>query len=147
VSQPTFLLDSYEICGKYWFPENSSPESSSPDNSSPETNNQDLFLYNSRRNKIPLKRDERIIENCLQLVKFRNQERRSKRELKYKEEKQQRQQKSLERHINEMKQTLDGWMDFGGWSLSRLLHAGLNSGLMCSPGREVRRKDFGWEYE
>jgi hypothetical protein len=20
-------------------------------------------------------------------------------------------------------------------------------GLMCNPGREVRRKDFGWEYE
>jgi hypothetical protein len=44
-------------------------------------------------------------------------------------------------------QKLDGWMDFGGWSLSRLLHAGLNSGLMCNPGREVRRKDFGWEYD
>jgi hypothetical protein len=25
-----------------------------------------------------------------------------------------------------------GWMDFGGWSLARLLHAGLKSGLMCS---------------
>jgi hypothetical protein len=42
---------------------------------------------------------------------------------------------------------LDGWMDFGGWSPVRLLHAGLNSGLMCNPGREVRRKDFEWEYE
>jgi hypothetical protein len=38
---------------------------------------------------------------------------------------------------------MDGWMDFGGWSPARLLHAGLNSGLMCNPGREVRRKDFG----
>jgi hypothetical protein len=24
------------------------------------------------------------------------------------------------------------WMDFGGWSPARLLHAGLNSGLMCN---------------
>jgi hypothetical protein len=39
--------------------------------------------------------------------------------------------------------SLLGWMDFGGWSPARLLHAGLNSGLMCNPGREVRRKDFG----
>jgi hypothetical protein len=45
---------------------------------------------------------------------------------------------------------MDGWMDFGGWRVefpARLLHAGLNSGLMCNSGREVRRKDFGWEYE
>jgi hypothetical protein len=42
---------------------------------------------------------------------------------------------------------MDGWVDFGGWSPARLPHAGLNSGLMCNPGREVRRKDFGWEYE
>jgi hypothetical protein len=40
-----------------------------------------------------------------------------------------------------------GWMDFGGWSPARLLHVGLNSGLMCNPGREVMRKDFGWEYD
>jgi hypothetical protein len=24
------------------------------------------------------------------------------------------------------------WMDFGGWSPERLLHAGLNTGLMCN---------------
>jgi hypothetical protein len=27
------------------------------------------------------------------------------------------------------------WMDFGGWSPARLLHAGLNSGLMCKAGK------------
>jgi hypothetical protein len=38
-----------------------------------------------------------------------------------------------------------GWMDgFWGVDPARLLHAGLNSGLMCNPGREDnRRKDFG----
>jgi hypothetical protein len=40
--------------------------------------------------------------------------------------------------------SLDGWMDFGGWSPARLLHAGLNSGLMCiiSLLEEVHRKLF-----
>jgi hypothetical protein len=38
-----------------------------------------------------------------------------------------------------------GWMDFGGWSPDRLLHAGLNTGLMCNPGREVRIKGFWME--
>jgi hypothetical protein len=40
---------------------------------------------------------------------------------------------------------MDGWMDFGGWSPERLLHAGLNTGLMCNPGREVRIKGFWME--
>jgi hypothetical protein len=34
---------------------------------------------------------------------------------------------------------MDGWMDFGGWSPVRLLHTGLNSGLMRKPERENNR--------
>jgi hypothetical protein len=33
-----------------------------------------------------------------------------------------------------------GWMDFGGWSPARLLHAGLNSGLMCKLNVRVDQK-------
>ena len=37
----------------------------------------------------------------------------------------------------------DGWMEFGGWTREQLLHAGLDSGLMCNPGKEYRIMEVG----